>query len=268
MSNKNSGQKTNVIVGFVGGVWDKNSNGFIIRRGQTQSGKKYTSAQIKISKRNSDGTYTNGAGIPFTVWGDDGDIIQNNTKVVLTGYFTPQNYTTQDGKEVRGNNFNVQSVKVIENNDNSRETLICGYVSGVWDKNSNGFIIRKGQTQSGKKYTSAQIKISKRNSDGTYTNGAGIPFTVWGDDGDMIQDKMLVDLTGYFTPQNYTTQEGKEVRGNNFVVKSVSTGQNNQQQTPPPQQDGPSSHVSEQPAQEQQSNYTPAQEVDDDDPFA
>ena len=92
------------ITGYVGGVWDKDSKSFKIKRGKTKTDKKYQLFSVKVSQKDKDsGTYINGKDIEVMMFGDTK--IEDGTLIGLLGKFTPSNYKNKDGKEVRGNQF-------------------------------------------------------------------------------------------------------------------------------------------------------------------
>lgn len=247
-------QKVNVIVGYVGGVWNNNEKKFEVKSGSTKAGKAFASAQIKVSSKGSDGTWTNGGGISFTVYGEDAAKIVDGAHVALTGYFKPNNYTSKDSKEVRGNEFVVTAVNTPTD---KQPCQIWGYVTGIWNNTDKKFEVRSGTSKAGKQYASAQIKVASKASDGTWTNGKGIAFTVWGEDAAAITDGALVEFTGFFSPKNFTTKDGKEIRDNEFVVTALGVSAPSapaaQESKPEPQPE---------PAQPESSV------IDDDDPFA
>lgn len=92
------------VTGYVGGVWDKDSKSFKIKRGKTKTDKKYQVFSVKVSSKDKDsGKYTNGKDIEVMMFGDTK--IEDGTLVGLIGKFVPNNYETKEGKEVRGNQF-------------------------------------------------------------------------------------------------------------------------------------------------------------------
>lgn len=94
-----------VVTGYVGGIWNKDSKSFEVKRGATKNGKKYQIFEVKVSSKDKEsGTYTNGKGIKVMLWGDTP--IESGQEIGLVGKYQPDNWTNQEGKEFRGNVFN------------------------------------------------------------------------------------------------------------------------------------------------------------------
>ena len=92
------------VSGYVGGVWDKDSKSFKIKRGKTKTDKKYQVFSVKVSSKDKDsGKYTNGKDIEVMMFGETK--IEERTLVGLVGRFVPNNDNTKEGKEIRGNQF-------------------------------------------------------------------------------------------------------------------------------------------------------------------
>jgi len=94
------------LSGYVGGIWDKASSSFQVKRGATKNGKKYQIFEIKVSSKDKEtGSYTNGKGIKVMLWGEVP--IEAGQEIGIVGKFQPDNWTPKDSeKEVRGNMFN------------------------------------------------------------------------------------------------------------------------------------------------------------------
>jgi len=88
------------VAGYVGGVWDKESKSFEVKRGMGQSGKKYQIFEIKVSEKKEDGSYVNGKGLKVMLFGDKP--INNGDSIGVSGKLVPDNWTNQEGKEIRG----------------------------------------------------------------------------------------------------------------------------------------------------------------------
>lgn len=271
-----STQKTNKIVGYVSGVW--NGSKFEIKKGTSRNGKKFAIAQIQVSEKDDNGNWTTGSPIKFVIFGDDADNVIEKQRITITGYFRPNNYQ-KDGKEVRGNEFAALTAKPTVEGD---KTSLWGYVTGAWKAGQNGqngsFQIITGVTQSGKRYTKAQLKVSQKNEDGTWTNGASIPFTIWGDV--QIVDKQLIEFEGFFKPNNYE-KNGKEIRGNYFLatqlIGDTPVPQQNESQPQEPDIQEPNDiqepqepepvDPTEQPPSNENPNNQPKIEDEDENPF-
>lgn len=101
------------FTGYVGGVWNKDSKSFEVKRGTTKNGKKYQIFEVKVSSKNKEsGEYTNGKGIKVMLWGDTP--VENGQAIGLVGKLQPDNYTNQEGKEVRGNMLNAWADDMFE----------------------------------------------------------------------------------------------------------------------------------------------------------
>ena len=97
------------------------------------------------------------------------------------------------------------------------QTAITGRVSGLWDKDSKSFKITRGKTKSDKKYQIFEISVSTKKDD-VWVNGKGIKVMLMGDT--KVDDKQEIGLVGRFQADNYTTKDGKEVRGNIFMANA------------------------------------------------
>ena len=97
------------------------------------------------------------------------------------------------------------------------ESGITGYVAGVYNKESNGFSIKRGKTKNGKKYQVFAIKVSSKDKDsGEWTNGKNIEVMLFGDT--KVEEKQLIGLVGRFVPNNYENKDGKTVYGSQFLA--------------------------------------------------
>lgn len=93
------------------------------------------------------------------------------------------------------------------------QSVVTGYVGGIWNKESKSFEVKRGTTKNGKKYQVFEVKVSSKDKEsGEYTNGKGIKVMLWGDT--PIEDKQIIGIIGKYEPDNYTSKEGKEIRGN------------------------------------------------------
>lgn len=97
------------------------------------------------------------------------------------------------------------------------ESVVTGYVGGVWSVQDKEFAIKRGKTKNDKKYQIFSIKVSSKDKEsGAYTNGKDIEVMLFGDT--KIEEGQALGLVGRFQPNNYTNGEGKEVRGNQFLA--------------------------------------------------
>jgi hypothetical protein len=99
----------------------------------------------------------------------------------------------------------------------SNNSAVTGRVNGVYDKETKKGIVKRGLSKAGNKYQVFVISVSKKNEDGTYTNGMGIPVMLTGDT--KVEAGDTVGLVGRFVPNNYTNKDGKEVRGLQLMAK-------------------------------------------------
>ena len=93
----------------------------------------------------------------------------------------------------------------------SGQSGITGRVSGIYNRETKRGEVKRGTTKSGGRYQVFEISVSKKNEDGTYTNGMGIPVMLLGDT--KVEAGDVIGMVGKFVPNNYTNKEGKEVRG-------------------------------------------------------
>lgn len=94
----------------------------------------------------------------------------------------------------------------------SGQVAIAGYTSGVWNKESKGFEVKRGATKNGKKYQIFEIKVSSKDKEsGEYTNGKGIKVMLWGET--KVDANQEIGVMGRLQPDNWTNSEGKEIRG-------------------------------------------------------
>ena len=93
---------------------------------------------------------------------------------------------------------------------------VAGKVQGFWNSDDRAFEIKRGKTKNDKKYQIFEMSVSRKNEDGTWTNGKGMKVMLWGnhkvDHGDML------GVQGRLQPDNYTNKDGKEVWGNMIVA--------------------------------------------------
>lgn len=101
------------------------------------------------------------------------------------------------------------------------QTAVTGYVGGVWSKEDNGFIVKRGMSKAGNKYQIFDIKVSNKKEDGSYENGKGVKVMLMGDTKIEVGD--AVGIIGNFKPDNYTNQDGKEIRGNILMANETFT---------------------------------------------
>ena len=92
------------------------------------------------------------------------------------------------------------------------QSAVSGYVGGLWSKESKSFEVKRGITKKGDKYQIFEIKVSSKAEDGSYTNGKGIKVMLMGDT--PVESGQPIGVVGSFKPDNFTTNEGKEIRGN------------------------------------------------------
>lgn len=92
------------------------------------------------------------------------------------------------------------------------QVAVSGYVGGLWSKESKSFAVKRGATKNGKKYQIFELKVSKKDDEGTYTNGKGLKIMLWGET--LIEDGQEIGIVGRLQPDNWTNNEGKEIRGN------------------------------------------------------
>lgn len=97
------------------------------------------------------------------------------------------------------------------------ESVVTGYVGGIYSTQDKKFAIKRGKTKNDKKYQVFSIKVSSKDKEsGAYTNGKDIEVMLFGDT--KIEEGQAIGLVGRFQPNNYTNSEGKEVRGNQFLA--------------------------------------------------
>lgn len=124
-----------VLVGYFNGAkWDADSRKFTVKKGKV--GEKFTlSYSLSISKGKGD-TKVHGLGIPVTVWLNDkskADSIMekiSSGRIVMEGYFNPNNWSKDDGTKVKGNQFNVD-VDNIFTEDEYKKVLQKRYSSDI-----------------------------------------------------------------------------------------------------------------------------------------
>lgn len=92
------------------------------------------------------------------------------------------------------------------------QTAITGRVSGLWNKENKSFEVKRGATQNGKKYQIFEISVSSKDKEsGEWTNGKGVKVMLWGET--PVDHGQEIGIVGRFQPDNWTTQDGKEIYG-------------------------------------------------------
>lgn len=110
------------LTGRVSGVYNRETKTGEVKRGVTKNDKRYQIFEISVSSKDQQGNWTNGKGLKVMLWGDTKVEIGDN--IGMVGRLQPDNYTNQDGKEIRGMMFNAFADSMFEpdswdNNDNS-----------------------------------------------------------------------------------------------------------------------------------------------------
>jgi single-stranded DNA-binding protein len=96
------------------------------------------------------------------------------------------------------------------------ETVATGRVSGLWNKESKSFEVKRGMTKNEKKYQIFEVSVSRKNEDGTWTNGKGLKVMLWGET--PVEHGQEIGLKGRLQPDNWENKEGKTIYGNMLVV--------------------------------------------------
>lgn len=100
------------------------------------------------------------------------------------------------------------------------QVSVSGRVNGVWNNTTKAFEIISGVSKAGNKYQIFEISVSQKNSEtGAWTNGKGLKVMLTGDV--VIEEKSMVGVVGRLQPDNFTTKDGKEVRGLMVQARSV-----------------------------------------------
>lgn len=93
------------------------------------------------------------------------------------------------------------------------ESAVSGRVSGLWNKETRTFEVKRGSTQNGKRFQIFEMSVSSKDKDSdTWKNGKGQKVFLFGDKA--INHGDNIGIVGKLVPDNYTTQDGKEVYGN------------------------------------------------------
>ena len=98
------------------------------------------------------------------------------------------------------------------------QSIITGRVSGLWNKETRTFDVKRGKSGAGNKWQSFEISISSKKDD-TWINGKGIKVMYIGNT--KVEHKQNIGLIGRFVADNYTDKEGKEIRGNMFMASEI-----------------------------------------------
>lgn len=97
-------------------------------------------------------------------------------------------------------------------------SVITGKVSGLWNKETKTFEVKRGKSASGNKWQSFEISVSSKKDD-KWINGKGIKVMLIGDV--KVEHGQHIGLIGSFKADNYNNKEGVEVRGNMFMSNEV-----------------------------------------------
>lgn len=97
-------------------------------------------------------------------------------------------------------------------------SVITGKVSGLWNKETRAFEVKRGKSANGKKWQSFEISVSSKKDD-KWINGKNIKVMLIGDT--KVEHGQPIGLIGSFKADNYNNKEGVEVRGNMFMSSEV-----------------------------------------------
>lgn len=93
----------------------------------------------------------------------------------------------------------------------NNEIAVAGRASGLWNKESRAFEVKRGMTKNGKKYQIFEMSVSKKDQEGNWTNGKGLKVMLWGDT--KVDHNQSIGILGKLEPDNYENKEGKTVYG-------------------------------------------------------
>jgi hypothetical protein len=100
------------------------------------------------------------------------------------------------------------------------QVSVAGRVSKVWNNKTKAFEIMSGVSEAGNKYHIFEISVSQKDQKtGAWVNGKGLKVVLTGDV--VIEEKTMVGIVGRLQPDNFTTKDGKEVRGLVVQARSV-----------------------------------------------
>ena len=89
---------------------------------------------------------------------------------------------------------------------------VAGRVNGVWNNTTKSFEVMSGVSAAGNKYHIFEISVSQKDQEtGAWVNGKGLKVVLTGDV--TIEEKTMVGVVGRLQPDNFTTKDGKEIRG-------------------------------------------------------
>ncbi len=97
------------------------------------------------------------------------------------------------------------------------QCAISGKTSGIWDAETKSFKIKRGSTKKGDKYQIFEVAVATKKDD-KWINGKGIKVMLMGTV--KVEDKQEIGIVGRFQADNYTSKDGKEVRGNIFMANA------------------------------------------------
>jgi single-stranded DNA-binding protein len=100
------------------------------------------------------------------------------------------------------------------------QIAVSGRVSGVWNNQERRFEIKTGTSKGGEKYSIFEISVSKPPKEGEpgakWVNGKGQKVILWGNI--TVEENSMIGVVGKLQPDNFTTADGKEIRGNQVVA--------------------------------------------------
>lgn len=113
------------------------------------------------------------------------------------------------------------------------QIAISGRVGGIWNHQDKKFEIKSGSSQSGQKFQIFEISVAKKDGE-TWINGKGVKVVLWGDTD--IKENSMIGVVGRLQPDNFTTKDGKEIRGNQVIAddKDLFTPKKWEQKNPSP----------------------------------
>lgn len=97
-------------------------------------------------------------------------------------------------------------------------SVLTGRVSGLWNKETKTFDVKRGKSANGNKWQSFEISTSSKKED-KWINGKGIKVMYIGNT--KVEHQQNIGLIGRFVADNYTDKEGKEIRGNMFMCSEI-----------------------------------------------
>lgn len=107
------------VTGRVSGLYDKeeskkeNKAVYTVKRGTTANGKRYQIFEISVAQKDRDSNeWKNGKGLKVMLWGEVP--VENGQEIGILGKLQPDNWTTQDGKEIWGNMLNAFADDIFE----------------------------------------------------------------------------------------------------------------------------------------------------------